>query len=115
MSDIVTRRRFIGHAVGSAALAAAGLSVERVVERLGGEGPNAIELMTAGEITLVINTPRGRGARADGAYIRTAAAQHGIPLLTTVAAAQAAALGLSEARNQRLFVRSLQDIHRTAR
>ncbi len=107
--------RFVATAGTAAALAAAGLSVERVVERLGGEGPNAIELMTAGEITLVINTPRGRGARADGAYIRTAAAQHGIPLLTTVAAAQAAALGLSEARNQRLFVRSLQDIHRTAR
>ncbi|MEZ5408748.1 MAG: carbamoyl-phosphate synthase large subunit [Acidimicrobiales bacterium] len=107
--------RFVATAGTAVALEAVGVAVERVVERLGGEGPNAIELMTAGEITLVINTPRGRGARADGAYIRTAAAQHGIPLLTTVAAAQAAGLGLSEARNQRLFVRSLQDIHRSAR
>jgi len=107
--------RFVATAGTAAALKAVGVPVERVVERLGGDGLNAIELMTAGEITLVINTPRGRGARADGAYIRTAAAQHGIPLLTTVAAAQAAALGLSEARNQRLFVRSLQDIHRTVR
>ena len=107
--------RFVATAGTAAALEAVGVPVERVVERLGGEGPNAIELMTAGEITMVINTPRGRGARADGAYIRTAAAQHGIPLLTTVAAAQAAGLGLTEARNQRLFVRSLQDIHRSAR
>ncbi len=107
--------RFVATAGTAAALEAVGVSVERVVERLGGDGPNAIELMTAGEITLVINTPRGRGARADGAYIRTAAAQHGIPLLTTVAAAQAVGLGLTEARNQRLFVRSLQDIHRTGR
>jgi len=107
--------RFVATAGTAAALEAVGVPVERVVERLGGDGPNAIELMTAGEITLVINTPRGRGARADGAYIRTAAAQHGIPLLTTVAAAQAAGLGLTEARNQRLFVRSLQDIHRAAR
>ncbi len=106
--------RFVATAGTAAALQEIGVRVERVVERLGGDGPNAIELMTAGDITLVINTPRGRGARADGAYIRTAAAQHGIPLLTTVAAAQAAGLGLSEAGTQRLAVRSLQSIHGSA-
>jgi carbamoyl-phosphate synthase large subunit len=104
--------RFVATDGTAAALAGAGVAVERVVERLGGDGPNAIELMTAGEITMVINTPRGRGARADGAYIRTSAAQHGIPLLTTVAAAQAVARGLSEVVAGPLSVRSLQSIHR---
>ena len=89
----------------------AGLDVERVVERIGGSGLDAVELMTEGTIAIVINTPRGRGARADGAYIRRCAAQNGVPLLTTVAAARAAAVGLHEFRDKRLAVRSLQAIH----
>ena len=35
----------------------------------------------------MVNSPRGRGARADGAYIRRAANVHRIPCLTTAAAA----------------------------
>ncbi|MGF1598206.1 MAG: carbamoyl-phosphate synthase large subunit [Acidimicrobiales bacterium] len=95
----------------AAALAEAGLAVAAVVDRLGGEGTNAVEQMVSGRIALVINTPRGRGARADGAYIRRAAAQHGVPLLTTIAAARAAGLGLREVGSGRLGVRSLQAIH----
>ena len=66
-----------------------------------------------GEIAIVVNTPRGRGARADGAYIRIAAGQNGVPLLTTVEAARATALGLADLRNQPLAVRSLQMIHQS--
>ncbi|MEM8923645.1 MAG: carbamoyl-phosphate synthase large subunit [Actinomycetota bacterium] len=103
----------------AAALEAAGLKVDRVLSRLGGtpeappvsEAPTAVDLMNEGEIAIVINTPKGRGARADGDYIRTAAAEHGLPLLTTVSAARAAAFGLHELRQQRLDVRSLQAIH----
>ena len=45
----------------------------------------------AGKVALVVNSPRGRGARADGAYIRRAANVHRVPCLTTAAAAVAAA------------------------
>ena len=44
---------------------------------------------------LVVNSPRGRGARADGAHIRAAAGVHGIPCLTTAAAGLAAANGIA--------------------
>jgi carbamoyl-phosphate synthase large subunit len=92
-------------------LTEAGLAVDRVVDRVG-QGPvNAVDLITAGEIAMVINTPRGRGPRADGAYIRIAAGQHGVALLTTVAAARATARGLRDLRGHPLEVRSLQSVH----
>ena len=53
--------------------------------------PTAVDLIAAGKVALVVNSPRGRGARADGAYIRRAANVHRIPCLTTAAAALAAA------------------------
>ena len=103
--------RLVATAGTAAHLTKAGLDVDRVVQRIGDGGPDAVELITDGTIAIVVNTPRGRGARADGAYIRRCAAQNGIPLLTTIAAARAAAVGLHEHRDRRLAVRSLQAIH----
>jgi len=61
---------------------------------------------------MVINTPRGRGSRADGAHIRRTATARGIPCLTTVAAALAASAGMVEWATQEPTVRSLQEYHR---
>ena len=47
-------------------------------------------------MTLVVNTPRGRGPRADGAHIRRAASVNKVSCLTTVAAALAAANGMAD-------------------
>ena len=57
-------------------------------------GTDAVELISSGKVDLVVNSPRGRGARADGAHIRAAAAVQGIPCLTTAAAGLAAANGI---------------------
>ena len=54
---------------------------------------------------------QGRGPRADGSYIRTAAVQHQVPCLTTVAAARAAATGIADRRRHGLSVVCLQEIH----
>ncbi|MBW3573236.1 MAG: hypothetical protein KY450_00005, partial [Actinobacteria bacterium] len=62
-----------------------------------------------GKVALVVNTPRGRGPRADGDYIRSAAAVHRVPCLTTVAAALAAANGMADWAEYPLAVRSLQE------
>jgi len=75
------------------------------------EGPTAVELIEADEIQLVVNSPRGRGPRADGAYIRAAAGANGVPLLTTGAAAVAASRGMEEWLASPMQVRSLQDYH----
>jgi carbamoyl-phosphate synthase large subunit len=58
--------------------------------------PTAVDLIASGQVQLVVNSPRGRGARADGDYIRRAASSHRIPCLTTAAAAAAAAEGMHD-------------------
>jgi carbamoyl-phosphate synthase large subunit len=73
--------------------------------------PTALDLISAGRIRLVVNSPRGRGARADGAYIRRAANVHRIPCLTTAAAAVAAAESTVDRSQHDVRVRSLQEIH----
>ncbi|HYE78176.1 MAG TPA: hypothetical protein VEI97_09325 [bacterium] len=93
-----------------------GVPVETVVAKLGEDSPDgeeggmtALDLVSSGKVQLVVNTPRGLGPRADGAYIRTAASVHKVPCLTTVAAARAAAEGIADWGRHRLSVRSLQE------
>jgi carbamoyl-phosphate synthase large subunit len=81
------------------------------VVKLGEEGTDAVDLISTGQIDLVINSPRGRGPRADGAYIRAAAGTHGVALLTTGAAGLAAAAGMKDWAGHELAVRSLQEYH----
>jgi len=88
-----------------------GVPVAEVVAKLGEGDHTAVERIAGGEIDLVVNTPRGSGARADGAYIRTAANVHNVPCLTTAAAALAAAAGIADWARHGLEVRSLQEFH----
>ncbi|TMK89522.1 MAG: carbamoyl-phosphate synthase large subunit [Actinobacteria bacterium] len=91
---------------------ARGVPVESTIVKLGeAVGTDAVELLSSGKVDLVVNTPRGRGPRADGAYIRTAANVHSVPCLTTVAAALAAAGGIADWTTHGLSVRSLQEFH----
>ena len=93
-----------------------GVPVAVEVAKLGDdEGRHAVDLIEAGEIQLVVNSPRGRGPRADGAHIRSAAGRAGLPLVTTGAAALAAAYGLRDLRGLDPTVRSLQEYHRRLR
>ncbi|MDQ1360687.1 MAG: carbamoyl-phosphate synthase large subunit, partial [Acidimicrobiaceae bacterium] len=55
----------------AAALEAAGIPVSTVVAKVGDhEGEDAVALIAEGKVQLVVNTPRGRGPRADGIHIR---------------------------------------------
>jgi carbamoyl-phosphate synthase large subunit len=88
-----------------------GVPVETIVAKVGSgeDGVDAVELIRSGKVQLVVNTPRGRGPRADGAHIRRAANVHQVACLTTVAAARAAAAGIADSAGHRLTVRSLQE------
>jgi carbamoyl-phosphate synthase large subunit len=66
-----------------------GVPVERI-KKLTEGSPNVVERIEAGEVDLVINTPTGSGARADGYEIRRAAIGRGIPCITTMSGASAA-------------------------
>jgi carbamoyl-phosphate synthase large subunit len=74
-------------------------------------GADAVSLLRDGKVNLVVNTPRGRGPRADGAYIRRAANQHRVACLTTVSASRAAVAGIADRAENPLTVRSLQEYH----
>jgi carbamoyl-phosphate synthase large subunit len=89
-----------------------GVRVDIVVAKVGEDvGVDAVDLISSGKVDLVINTPRGRGPRSDGMHIRRAAIVHGVACITTVAAALAAAAGISEAASRDPEVRSLQQYH----
>ncbi|HTZ09197.1 MAG TPA: carbamoyl-phosphate synthase large subunit, partial [Acidimicrobiales bacterium] len=89
-----------------------GVPVATVVAKVGESGAaDAVELIAEGRVQLVVNTPRGRGPRADGLHIRAAAVVHQVPCLTTVAAARAAAAGIADWRRLGLSVACLQEIH----
>src|SRR5207237_1167697 len=73
--------------------------------------PNVMDLIRAGRIDLVINTPFGRGPRTDGYEIRTAAAAAGIACVTTLQGAHAAIQGIEALRAGPAAPRSLQEYH----
>jgi len=78
--------------------------------------PNIIDLINAGEIQLVINTPYGNsGPRIDGYEIRTAAVAADIPCITTVQGAAAAVQGIEALIRDDIGVRSLQSLHAALR
>ena len=99
----------------AAYLAKFGFPVDRVVGKLseieGSTMDNAVELVAQGEISFVVNTPHGRGAREDGEAIRKAANSNRVSSVTTVEAALAAVNGLWEQRQSEVEVCSLQEYH----
>jgi carbamoyl-phosphate synthase large subunit len=78
-----------------------------------GTGPlgerTIVELLNSGEVDLVINTPVGRGTRADGWAIRTAAVQRSIPCITTTAGFSAAVEGIKALQRGDLSVLPIQE------
>ena len=93
-----------------------GIEVATIVAKLGEpDGQDAVDLIESGEVVLVVNSPRGRGPRADGAHIRAAAGKYNIPLLTTAAAGLAAVNGMADRGSHPLEVRSLQEYHQGVR
>jgi carbamoyl-phosphate synthase large subunit len=99
----------------AAALRDDGLTVRAVVAKVGEvHDPavaDAVDLIASGQVDLVVNTPRGRGPRADGDHIRRSATRHKVPCITTVAAALAASAGIAEQAAHEPMVRSLQEYH----
>jgi len=86
----------------------AGVKVRRVKKIQEGH-PNLLDYMIDGDLQLVMNTPSGKGARTDEGRIRASAVAHGIPCLTTLQAAQAAAKAMEALKGEELTVQSVQD------
>ena len=89
----------------------AGIEAVRVKKLYEGR-PNLLDLITNGEIDLIINSPVGDDSEYDDSYLRKAAIKGKIPYMTTIAAARATAEGILQVKlagNGQ--VQSLQMLH----
>ncbi|MBQ8188250.1 MAG: carbamoyl-phosphate synthase large subunit [Lachnospiraceae bacterium] len=92
-------------------LSTAGLEVEKVKKVSEGR-PNVADLITNGDIQLIINTPIGKDSMTKDAYLRKAAIKAKVPYMTTIAAAKATAEGIHYVKhNEGSELKSLQELH----
>jgi len=87
-----------------------GITADRILKMHEGR-PNIVDGIKNKEIHLVINTPSGKLSKHDDSYIRKAAIVYKVPYITTLAAALAAARGISAVRSGHGSVKSLQSYH----
>jgi len=75
--------------------------------------PNIADMITNGEIQLILNSPVGKASVTDDSYLRKAAIKAKVPYMTTMAAAKATAEGIRQVkRNQTGELKSLQELHK---
>ena len=92
-------------------LVEAGIDAVRVNKMQEGR-PNIYDMITNGDIQLVINSPRNKDDVNDDSYLRKAAIKAKIPYMTTIAAAKATAEGIHTVKsNASSGVKSLQELH----
>ncbi len=82
------------------------------VKKLQEGRPNILDMVTNGQIDLMINSPAGKESAFDDSYLRKAAIKAKIPYITTIAGARAAAKGINYVnKHGNSEVKSLQEIH----
>jgi carbamoyl-phosphate synthase large subunit len=87
-----------------------GVEAEHILKLYEGR-PNILDGIKNKEIDLIINTPAGKLAVTNDAYIRKEAIRQRVPCIHTVAAARAAAEGIAARRSGKATVKSLQGYH----
>jgi carbamoyl-phosphate synthase large subunit len=88
----------------------AGMVVERVFKVKEGR-PNVVDYIKGERIQLIVNTPRGADTFFDEKAIRRSAVLQRIPMITTMAAARAAAGGIAAMQRQTAHVYAMQQLH----
>ena len=89
----------------------AGIEAEKV-NKLSEGRPNILDMITNGQIDLIVNTPVGKDSVNDDSYLRKAAIKARIPYMTTIAAARVTAKGIRYIKEHgRGDVKSLQQLH----
>ncbi len=91
------------------ALRAAGIEVE-VARRMSEMHPNIGDVIAAGGIQFMINTPGGAGTRNDGFKLRSAAVRHSLCYVTTLSAASAFVSAIQLVQRSKLEAFALQDL-----
>ncbi|MCJ7826735.1 MAG: carbamoyl phosphate synthase large subunit, partial [Demequinaceae bacterium] len=103
----------------AAVLSRNGIPAKVVRKYSDGPGPDGsgtiVDMIQAGEVDMVVNTPSGQGARADGYEIRAATTAADRPIVTTVQQLAAAVQGIEAILAGPFTVTSLQDHHKKGR
>ena len=94
----------------AASLKAAGLTV-RTIFKVNEGRPNAVDLMKAAQLQLVIYTTTGATSFSDERTIRRNAITSRVPCITTMSGAKAAVEAIASKRRDPIRVWSLQEIH----
>jgi carbamoyl-phosphate synthase large subunit len=68
-----------------------------------------IDYLKNDDVSLIINTPNGKGARTDEGRIRAAAVQFGVPCITTLSAGKVAVEAMQAMKTKQMGVLSLQE------
>ena len=79
------------------------------VKKIAQGSPNLIDYLKNEDVSLIFNTPNGKGARTDEGRIRAAAVENGVPCITTLAAAIEAVKAMEALRHEDYTVQSLQE------
>ena len=91
-------------------LEAHGIDAE-LVRKVQEGSPNVIDMMRRGDTSLIINTPSGKYSRQDHLQIMRAALDYGIPYITTLQAARAAAMAIEAIKKEDLTFEPLKHYH----
>jgi carbamoyl-phosphate synthase large subunit len=94
------------------ALQEAGLEVELVFKLHEGR-PHVLDWIKNEQVNLILNTPFGEEAQADGQSIRRSALTYKVPMVTTIAGAKATAAAIRALQSDPLEVKPLQDYHKS--
>jgi carbamoyl-phosphate synthase large subunit len=87
-----------------------GIEVE-VVYKVGEGRPNVVDKIINGQVDWIINTPLGAASKFDERAIRRTALEHGLPTMTTLAAAQAGVQAVRALKSGAPNIKSLQEYH----
>jgi carbamoyl-phosphate synthase large subunit len=88
-----------------------GIAVTRIKKVSEGK-PNVIDYIINKDVHLIINTPSGKTPRLDEIRIRTTSVEYSIPLMTTMAEAQALVVGIDALKKKGMDVKPLQDYYK---
>ena len=92
-------------------ITAAGIPATKVKKLYEGR-PNVADMITNGEIELMVNSPVGKDSVNDDSYLRKAAIKAKVPYITTIAAARATVEGIHYVKSHKgSELKSLQELH----
>lgn len=86
-----------------------GLKNVKLVLKIHEGRPHIMDSIKNDQINLIINSPSGEEAQTDGRLLRRTALAHKVPVITTIAGAQATTAAIARLQSSRLEVKAIQE------